>query len=214
MQLKRTVLLVMVACLFVLVGYAQVTQVGKASYYGKNAHGKLTSSGERFHIDSLTCAHRTYPFGTVLKVRDLNTDKEVFVKVTDRGPYARGRVIDLSYAAAKELDMLHRGISNVEIVMIDNKAQVPYRLGAQLVIPQLEVIDPDGDGYCLLSEWAERRHQQQVKMLAEKESIQPSPKNVLRESKADSVPRWKIFDKLSAMNEAVEPEKEYRYLIR
>ena len=72
MQLKRTVLLVMVACLFVLVGYAQVTQVGKASYYGKNAHGKLTSSGERFHIDSLTCAHRTYPFGTVLKVRDLH----------------------------------------------------------------------------------------------------------------------------------------------
>ena len=89
----------MTACLAVM---AQ-TQRGKASYYSKRATGARTSSGERLHHDSLTCAHRTYPFGTLLRVTNENNGKEVIVRVTDRGPRGRGRIIDLSYGAARQL---------------------------------------------------------------------------------------------------------------
>ena len=81
----------MTVCLAVM---AQ-TQRGKASYYSKRATGARTSSGERLHHDSLTCAHRTYPFGTLLRVTNENNGKEVIVRVTDRGPRGRGRIIDL-----------------------------------------------------------------------------------------------------------------------
>lgn len=81
----------MTACLAVM---AQ-TQRGKASYYSKRATGARTSSGERLHHDSLTCAHRTYPFGTLLRVTNENNGKEVIVRVTDRGP--RGVAESLTY---------------------------------------------------------------------------------------------------------------------
>lgn len=98
--------------------YVQSQQRGKASYYGKQLHGKKTSSGTRYHGDSLTCAHRTFPFGTILKVRNLRNNKEVFVKVIDRGPFVRGRIIDLSYTAAKELDFISQGSAQVEVTKI------------------------------------------------------------------------------------------------
>lgn len=75
----------MTVCLAVM---AQA-QRGKASYYSKRATGARTSSGERLHHDSLTCAHRTYPFGTLLRVTNENNGKEVIVRVTDRGPHGR-----------------------------------------------------------------------------------------------------------------------------
>ena len=93
--------------------HAQYVQRGKATYYSKRATGARTSSGERVHHDSLTCAHRTYPFGTKLKV-------------TDRGPFARGRIIDLSWKAAKELGMLAQGVAMVEVVRAD-KIVVPFK---------------------------------------------------------------------------------------
>ncbi|MBF0965366.1 MAG: septal ring lytic transglycosylase RlpA family protein, partial [Alloprevotella sp.] len=80
---------------------AHAQQKGKATFYSKRATGARTASGERLHHDSLTCAHRTYPFGTLLKVTNLNNGNTVVVRVTDRGPFAKGRIIDLSYAAAK-----------------------------------------------------------------------------------------------------------------
>ena len=98
--------------------YVQSQQRGKASYYGKQLHGKKTSSGMPYHGDSLTCAHRTFPFGTILKVRNLRNNKEVFVKVIDRGPVVRGRIIDLSYTAAKELDFISQGSAQVEVTKI------------------------------------------------------------------------------------------------
>lgn len=88
---------------------------GKASYYSKRATGSRAANGERIHHDSLTCAHRSYPFGTLLKVKNLSNGREVVVRVTDRGPYGRGRIIDLSYGAAKELGMLADGIAMVEV---------------------------------------------------------------------------------------------------
>ena len=90
-------------------------QRGKASYYSKRATGSKSSSGERIHHDSLTCAHRTYPFGTLLKVTNINTGKYTIVRVIDRGPFVRGRIIDLSYRAAHEIGMVSHGIVLVEV---------------------------------------------------------------------------------------------------
>ncbi len=88
---------------------------GKASFYGNGFHGRITSDGSRYHKDSLTCAHRTLPFGTLLKVTNKKNGKEVVVRVTDRGPFVRGRVVDLSMAAAKELGMVSMGVAPVEV---------------------------------------------------------------------------------------------------
>jgi len=94
-------------------------QHGKASYYSNKLQGHHTSDGGKYHRDSLTCAHLTYPFGTILKVRNPNNDKEVIVKVTDRGPHSRRLIIDLSYSAAQELDIIRAGVATVEITVLD-----------------------------------------------------------------------------------------------
>ena len=101
-------------------------QRGKASYYSKKATGSRTSDGSRLHHDSLTCAHRTYPFGTLLKVTNLSNGKDVIVKVTDRGPYGHGRIIDLSYRAAQEIGMLAQGVAMVEVELY-NQTIYPLR---------------------------------------------------------------------------------------
>lgn len=102
-------------------------ETGKATYYGKKMHGRNTASGIRYHNDSLTCAHRTYSFGTLLKVKNLNNNKEVIVKVTDRGPFGKRYIIDLSYCAAKEIDMLRAGIATVE-VCVYTPIEIPLRV--------------------------------------------------------------------------------------
>ena len=88
-------------------------QRGVASYYGDGFHGNLTANGETFDMYALTCAHLTLPFGTVIRVINLDNDREVTVRVNDRGPYVGGRIIDLSTGAAEELGMLDAGIANV-----------------------------------------------------------------------------------------------------
>ena len=105
---------------------AQEPQKGKASYYSKRATGSCTSSGERLHHDSLTCAHRTHPFGTMLKVTNVQNGKSVVVKVTDRGPYGRGRIIDLSWGAAKELGILSQGVAMVTVELADDLI-IPFK---------------------------------------------------------------------------------------
>ncbi len=95
--------------------HAQRVEKGIASYYTKKWTGRKTASGERLHHDSLTCAHKTMPFGTLLKVYCPSTDRTVVVRVTDRGPYVRGRIIDLSWGAADRLGILTKGIAKVEV---------------------------------------------------------------------------------------------------
>lgn len=102
-------------------------QRGKASYYSKKATGARTSDGSRLHHDSLTCAHRTYPMGTYLEVTNLSNGKKVIVKVNDRGPYGRGRIIDLSYRAAKEIGMLQQGVALVEVKKSVSGNNIPLR---------------------------------------------------------------------------------------
>lgn len=105
---------------------AQKKQKGKASYYSKKATGARTSSGERLHHDSLTCAHRTYPFGTKLKVTNPQNGKWVIVRVTDRGPFRHNRIIDLSYGAARELGMLAQGVAMVIVEPLPEMV-VPFK---------------------------------------------------------------------------------------
>jgi len=85
------------------------------------------SNGRPYHNEKMTCAHRRYPFGTKLKVRNPRNGREVIVEVTDRGPFAKGRIIDLSYAAARELGMLAAGVVTVEVSVVGNDVKIPYR---------------------------------------------------------------------------------------
>lgn len=88
---------------------------GKASYYGARHHGRKTASGERFDQHALTAAHRSLPFGSRVLVTNLRNEKSVVVRINDRGPYARGRIIDLSQQAAERLDMLRAGVVPVRV---------------------------------------------------------------------------------------------------
>lgn len=110
-------------------------QHGKASYYSKKITGAKTASGQRLHHDSLVCAHRSYPFGTHLKVTNLSNNKSVIVKVIDRGPFGRGRIIDLSWAAAKQIGMINQGVASVKVELQDNP--VPYR-PEEAKLPRIE----------------------------------------------------------------------------
>lgn len=94
-------------------------QEGIASWYGRKYHRRHTASGERYDMFALTAAHRTLPFGTVLKVTNLENGRTVKVRVNDRGPFVKGRIIDLSLAAAREIDMEIAGVVRVRIEIID-----------------------------------------------------------------------------------------------
>lgn len=146
--LKKLALLPMLLLAATLCVCAQ--QRGKASYYSHRLHGVRMSDGSKYHRDSLTCAHKTYPLGTTLRVRNVNNDKEVYVKVTDRGPHCRGRIVDLSYAAAKELDMLGAGVASVEVEQVDDAA-APFRT-EQTTIPMLKLVNPSTGSYMTMAE--------------------------------------------------------------
>lgn len=94
-------------------------ETGLASYYAHRFHGRRTASGETYNENHLTAAHRRLPFGTRLKVTNLTNGREVYVRVNDRGPFIKGRIIDLSYAAAQELKMIREGVVKVSVEIID-----------------------------------------------------------------------------------------------
>ena len=93
---------------------------GRASWYGPGLHGARTASGERFDMHDLTAAHRTLPLGSYARVKNLSNGKSVVVRINDRGPSLRRRAIDLSYAAAKEIQMVSAGTAKVEIAPLAN----------------------------------------------------------------------------------------------
>jgi len=94
---------------------------GIASWYGAKFHGRNTSNGEIYDMHKKTAAHKTLPFGTHLKVVNLSNGKEVVVRINDRGPFVEGRIIDLSYAAGKEIDLIGPGTAKVRIVALSRK---------------------------------------------------------------------------------------------
>lgn len=89
--------------------------IGMASYYAKNFHGKKTANGEIYNRNKLTAAHRWFPFNSMIKVTNLKNNRSVIVRINDRGPFVKNRIIDLSEAAAKKLDMIHKGVAKVRI---------------------------------------------------------------------------------------------------
>ncbi len=107
------------AAAFAPVAGEHYRQTGRASWYGGEFHGRRTANGETFDRHDFTAAHRTLPFGTVLRVTNLRNGRSILVRVNDRGPYVGTRVIDLSYAAAKEIGMTHRGVARVRVEAVE-----------------------------------------------------------------------------------------------
>jgi rare lipoprotein A len=95
---------------------------GLASWYGHPYHGRPAADGEIYDMEKLVAAHRTLPFQTVVRVRNLSNDKTVDVRIIDRGPFVQGRIIDLSHAAAKEIDLIGPGVAQVEVTIIGTPA--------------------------------------------------------------------------------------------
>lgn len=173
-------LLALLACL-----PAAAQSKGKASYYGNKFHGRRMSDGSRYHRDSLTCAHRTYPFGTMLRVTNTTNGREVVVKVTDRGPYGHGRVIDLSYAAAKDLGMITSGITHVEIAKISD---TPFDIENAKPAPIFE-------GYVSTADWLAERAEEAERERAERAAY------LAEVRQKNEQPRWTIrTDMLTAQN--------------
>ena len=100
------------------------TQIGIASYYGKKFHKKRTANGEIFNMYKVSAAHKSYPLGTKVRVTNLENGKSIKLVINDRGPFVKGRIIDLSYRAARKLDFVNQGTTKVRIDVIrlgDNK---------------------------------------------------------------------------------------------
>lgn len=96
-------------------------QVGIASWYGKKFHQKKTSSGEIYNMYDMTAAHKTLPFGTYVKVKNLSNSKELVVKINDRGPFVKQRIIDLSYGAAREIGLIGPGTARVHLIALSRE---------------------------------------------------------------------------------------------
>ena len=104
---------------------------GLASWYGKDFHGKKTANGETYDMYEMTAAHKTLPLGTYVKVFNLDNDKETDVRINDRGPFVRGRIIDLSYEAARRVGVVGPGTASVEITAIGQEV----KSGTDKVVP-------------------------------------------------------------------------------
>jgi rare lipoprotein A len=104
---------------------------GQASWYGPNFHGKKTASGERFNMYRYTAAHRTLPLGTKIRVVNVDNGKSVVVRINDRGPYAKGRILDLSKRAARKLGMLGTGTAHVKLYLVKGNISKHQQRAAQ-----------------------------------------------------------------------------------
>jgi rare lipoprotein A len=113
-------------------------QIGRASWYGEELQGQQTASGENFDMNQLTCAHRSLPLGSLIRVTNLSNHKTVVVRVNDRGPMPQNRVVDLSYAAARFLGFSSRGTAPVRLDLVNSKtvlAQLSYPLAPAMAKP-------------------------------------------------------------------------------
>ena len=129
---------------------ASAQQKGKATFYTRKWDGRKTASGERLYNDSLVCAHKTHKFGTLLLVKNPANGKEVVVKVIDRGPYVKGRIIDLSIRAARELGILNQGVAMVEVSVYKKPTEVPYK-PEDIPLPEIEMEVTQGNS--IIPQW-------------------------------------------------------------
>ena len=117
------------------------SQSGRASWYGEKFHGRRTSSGEIFDMHRESAAHKTLPFDTYVKVLNLSNNKQIVVRINDRGPFMKGRIIDLSYAAAKKIGLVGPGVAHVKIVALGKKVGELKTPGG--IKPVVEIRDLD-----------------------------------------------------------------------
>ena len=197
MVLKNKIVLTTLTLLISFTALAQ-TERGKASYYSKSWSGRKTANGERLHHDSLTCAHKTYPFGTLLKVTNPVNGLSVIVKVTDRGPYVKGRVVDLSVRAAKELGILSQGIAPV-IVERYNPSIIPFK-PEDLELPEFDLGTNEGSSakpiWMELRDQRIKRRQEQAKLETEKKAMERR-KIEIRDSIAQSLANEDVLDEIN-----------------
>lgn len=113
-------------------------EYGKASWYGDGFHGRPTASGRIYNMHAKSAAHKTLPLGTVVRVVNLSNRRSIVVPVNDRGPFVKGRVIDLSYGAAKELDMIGAGVVDVKVEALAKEALRPEPQDAMCPFPEQE----------------------------------------------------------------------------
>jgi rare lipoprotein A len=119
------------------------TQSGVASYYGERYQGRKTANGEIFDMNKLTAAHRSLPFGVVVRVTNLTNNRAVLVRINDRGPYVGDRIIDLSLEAARQLDMVAAGILQVRVEAVDAKGQADVGIPPKADDKRLAALTPD-----------------------------------------------------------------------
>lgn len=134
--MKKLVNSILITCLFMLIGGISYTH--NASFYGGRLHGSMTASGERFNQNDFTAAHKQLPFGTKVKVTNPENGKSVIVRINDRGPYVKGRVIDLSSASFKAIEDPNKGIIKdviIEVISIGDN----YRF-----FPKVQIKQPRG----------------------------------------------------------------------
>ena len=155
--------------------FAQKIKDGKATYYSGKLYGRRMSNGEYYHPDSMTCAHRTLPFGTRILVTNPRNGNQVVVRVTDRGPYVRGRVIDLSYAAARELGFLSAGVAYMKLEVVDEDLPLPYYNKEKEETLKLQPIEYGmvGVGYEFIPQWRKADDQPRQVQRKVKPSITP-----------------------------------------
>ncbi|MCI4625011.1 MAG: septal ring lytic transglycosylase RlpA family protein [Candidatus Magnetoovum sp. WYHC-5] len=130
MKFNRIILSVLVMLVFLVIispVIARAKNLLVASWYGPGFNGKLSASGEKFDMYSMTAAHKLLPFGTMVRVTNIENGKSVKVKINDRGPYKKGRALDLSYKAAKEIDLIKDGFGKVKVeLVIRDKFKTKY----------------------------------------------------------------------------------------
>ena len=135
--------LILVLTALVATDVSAIVTDGVASYYGDRFHGRKTASGQRFNMHDLTAAHRSLQFGTRVLVTNKDNGRSVEVTINDRGPYVRGRSIDLSKGAARELGMIGRGTARVALAVVDqpsSSARSRSSRGERIVVAQAERI--------------------------------------------------------------------------
>ena len=182
------------------------TQQGNASYYADRFHGRRMANGQLYHRDSMTCAHLRYPLGTKLLVRNIVNGREVVVTVTDRGPYTRKFVIDLSRAAARQLDIIHYGFQPVEIFPFI-AGRVPYKYEPSTERPELDLgytMDVDLGPPVWQDDsiyWARHRLSRTAVVQAYRDSLETT----LRE---DTTLRQAIIKKPAAKKKEAQPSKK------
>ena len=154
---------------------------GRASYYHNSLHGRTMSNGQPYDRNKFTCAHRTLPFGTKLRITNQSNGKQVIVEVTDRGPFVRGRIIDLSYAAAREIGMIAAGVGSIRIEVLPKDINIPYLDDGEYGMPAIEY-GMAGVCYEFIPEWKEEEDskEQTAEPQEDKESVKSQKKEVHR----------------------------------